>query len=117
MKVLVVDDEPIVRRSLEKALQNRKHEVLTASDGRSGMEMWLKEKPDLVFLDILMPGLSGLQVLKELGERKTGKVILMSAYSGVHGQDTVHQMGADLFLAKPFEDIMDVVKKAEELVV
>lgn len=115
MKVLVVDDEPLVRRSLEKALQLRKHHVLLAEDGRKGMEVWLKEKPDLVFLDILMPGLSGLQVLKEIGDRKTGKVILMSAYSGVHDQDAVQQMGADLFLAKPFEDIIEIVKRAEEL--
>jgi two-component system, response regulator PdtaR len=115
MKVLVVDDEPIVRRSLEKALMLRKHEVLLAGDGRKGMEVWLEEKPDLIFLDILMPGLSGLQVLKEIGDRKSGKVILMSAYSGVHGQETVQQMGVDLFLAKPFEDIFEVVRQAEEL--
>ena len=73
MKVLVVDDEPLVRRSLEKALLLSKHTVLLAVDGKSGMEMWLKEKPDLVFLDILMPGLSGLQVLKELGNKKDGR--------------------------------------------
>jgi two-component system, response regulator PdtaR len=116
MKVLVVDDEPLVRRSLEKALLTRNHTIILASDGRSGLDLWLKEKPDLVFLDILMPGLSGLQVLKEIGDRKTGKVILMSAYSGVHGHETVQQMGADLFLAKPFENILDVVLKAEGLV-
>lgn len=115
MKVLVVDDEPLVRRSLEKALANRGHQVVLAADGRAGMELWLNEKPELIFLDILMPGLSGLQVLKELGSRKTGKVVLMSAYSGVHGQETVQQMGADLFIAKPFDDIIEVVKRAEGL--
>ncbi len=117
MKVLVVDDEPLVRRSLEKALKMKGHTVLLACDGREGMDLWLKEKPDLIFLDILMPGLSGLQVLKEIGPKKSGKVVLMSAYSGVHGQDTVQQMGADLFLAKPFDDIFEIVKRAEELVI
>ncbi|HEX4923195.1 MAG TPA: response regulator [Bdellovibrionales bacterium] len=116
MKVLVVDDEPLVRRSLEKALVHRGHQVVQAADGRAGMDVWISEKPDLIFLDILMPGLSGLQVLKELGPRKTGKVVLMSAYSGVHGQETVQQMGADLFVAKPFDDILEVVKKAEGLI-
>jgi two-component system, response regulator PdtaR len=116
MRILVVDDEPLVRRSLQKALQFNKHEVLLAEDGRQGIDIWLKENPDLVFLDILMPSLSGLQVLKELGNKKNCKVILMSAYSGVHDQETVKQMGADLFLEKPFEDIMQVVRAAEELV-
>jgi CheY-like chemotaxis protein len=115
MKVLVVDDEPLVRRSLEKALQLSGHEVLLAQDGREGMTTWLQSNPDLIFLDILMPGMGGLQVLKEMGQKKSGKVILMSAYSGVYDQETVRQMGADLFLEKPFDDILQVVKRAEEL--
>jgi CheY-like chemotaxis protein len=115
MKVLVVDDEPLVRRSLEKALGRRGHDVLLAEDGREGMQVWVKERPDLVFLDILMPGMGGLQVLKELGGQKYGKVILMSAYSGVYDQETVRQMGADLFIEKPFEDILRVIAQAEDL--
>ena len=62
-----------------------------------------------------MPGLSGPQVIKEIGERRSGKVILMSAYSGEHNVQTAAQIGADLFIAKPFDDIFEVVKKAEEL--
>jgi DNA-binding response OmpR family regulator len=71
----------------------------------------------LVFLDVLMPGLSGPQVLQELGSNKTGKVILMSAYSGEHNIETAQQMGADLFIPKPFEHIFEVVAKAEALLV
>jgi DNA-binding response OmpR family regulator len=115
VKILVVDDEALVRRSLGRALRSKGHEVLEASDGNEGLKTWREFSPDLVFLDVLMPGLSGPQVLKELGEKKSGKVILMSAFAGEHNKETAREMGADLFVGKPFEDIFAVVKLAEEL--
>jgi CheY-like chemotaxis protein len=66
-----------------------------------------------VFLDILMPGLSGPEVLQKNPPRQTTKVILMSAYSG---EDTKkYTQLADLFIAKPFEDIFHVVERAQNL--
>jgi two-component system, response regulator PdtaR len=124
MKILIVDDEPLVRKSLSRACRSRGHEVLEAGDGTQGLQTWLAERPELVFLDVLMPGLSGPEVLREIdrqagvsgGEVLKQKVILMSAYSGEHNIETAQQMGADLFIPKPFEDIFAVVAKAEELV-
>lgn len=116
MKALVIDDESIVRRALSRALESKKHRVFTADDGRAGLEQWAKCDPDVVFLDILMPGLSGLQVLKEIGESRRAKVILMSAYTGIHAENDLINLGADLFLKKPFADIFEVTKLAEELV-
>lgn len=115
MKVLVIDDEAIVRRALSRALESKRHVVLMADDGRAGLDLWKENDPDLVFLDILMPGLSGLQVLKEVGESRRAKVILMSAYTGIHAEDDLMNMGADLFLKKPFADIFEVIRLAEEL--
>jgi two-component system, response regulator PdtaR len=123
MKILIVDDEPLVRKSLSRACRSRGHEILEASDGTQGLHTWLAERPDLVFLDVLMPGLSGPELLREIGQRASvsgaedlkQKVILMSAYSGEHNIETAQQMGADLFIPKPFEDIFAVVAKAEEL--
>lgn len=115
MKILIVDDEPLVRKSLSRACASKGHQVLEAQDGHEGLQKWITEKPEIVFLDVLMPGLSGPQVLKEIGAQKTGKVILMSAYSGEHNIQTAHQIGADLFIAKPFDDIFEIVKRAEEL--
>ena len=77
---------------------------------------WEKELPDLVFLDVLMPGLSGPQVLAKMEKSKKCKVILMSAYLGEHNIDTARKMGADLFIQKPFEDIFEIIRIAEELV-
>lgn len=114
MKVLIIDDEPLVRRSLVRALQARGHQCLEASDGLEGLSLWQQDEPDVIFLDVLMPGLNGPQVLEKKGTFK-GKVILMSAYSGEHNLETALQLGASLFLPKPFEDIFEVVHLAEDL--
>lgn len=116
MKVLVVDDEAILRKSLGRALQLRGHEVITASNGREGVDKWLSEKPDVVFLDVVMPELTGPQVLEELGEKRSGKVILMSAYAPDRMKELTERFSVDLFLPKPFEDIFTVVAMAERLV-
>lgn len=116
MKILVVDDEPLVRKSLGRACLAKGHSVTEAVDGQEGFEKWKNNPPDLVFLDVLMPGLSGPQLLKEIGEARGNTiVILMSAYSGEHNMETAQAMGAALFVPKPFENIFEIVAKAEEL--
>lgn len=116
LKVLIIDDEPLVRRSLARALKSRGHQTVEAEDGTQGLAAWRTEAPDLVFLDVLMPGMTGPQVLKEIGKPHPGKVILISAFSGEHNMETATQMGADLFIPKPFDNIFSVVSLAEELV-
>ena len=119
MRILIVDDEPLVRKSLGRACRSKGHDVLEAVDGVEGLAKWLAEKPDLVFLDVLMPGLSGPELLMEMSRKLDGKpsgrVILMSAYSGEHNVATAQQMGADLFIPKPFDDVFAIVAKAEDL--
>lgn len=113
MKILIVDDEPLVRRSLSRALAGRGHQVVEAVDGDDGVSAWRKSDPDLVFLDVLMPKKNGPQVLDEIGSPRRAKVIMMSAFTG---ETAVPAQSADLFLAKPFEDIFQVVARAEALV-
>lgn len=115
MKVLIVDDETLVRRSLSRALKSKGHDVVEATNGLEGLKLWKEIQPDLIFLDVLMPGLTGPEVLKEMGATSSAKVILMSAFSGEHNMQTAQQMGANLFVPKPFEDIFAVVTLAEEL--
>lgn len=115
MKVLVVDDEPAVRLSLKRALNLKGHEVQEAEDGLRGVEIWRQWRPDLVMLDVLMPGLTGPAVLQEMGKAHNSKVLLMSAYSGDYDLERVKAMGADHFLAKPFASIFDVVTLVEAL--
>lgn len=119
MKILIVDDEPLVRKSLGRAFKSKGHEVIEAIDGNDGLARWIETSPDLVFVDVLMPGLSGPELLAEIARRRQGgaRVILMSAYSGEHNVATAQQMGADLFVPKPFDDVFALVTKAEELFV
>jgi CheY-like chemotaxis protein len=118
MKVLIVDDEPLVRLSLKRALEKGGHLVAEAADGQVGLEQWISFTPDLVYLDVLMPRLSGPDLLKKLiaGEKPLGKVILMSAFTGEYDLEKAKSLGADLFILKPFEDIFTIVKIGEELV-
>jgi DNA-binding NtrC family response regulator len=115
VQVLIIDDEPLIRRSLGRAFHIKGHEVHEAVDGREGVEKWKALSPDVVFLDVLMPGLSGPEVLQAMGPNKKGKVILMSAYSGDHNMDTATRMGAQIFIPKPFDDIFGLVQIAEQL--
>lgn len=117
MKILIIDDEPLVRRSLARALKAKDHEPFEAIDGQDGLAKWSHLRPDLVFLDVLMPGLSGPQVLAEIDPKlkENTRIILISAFSGEHNPETAQRLGADLFIPKPFDDIFVVVKIAEEL--
>lgn len=116
MKLLIIDDESLVRRSLRRAAESRKHLVEEAADGKEGLEKWSTHKPDLVFLDILMPILSGPEVLKQLPRPDKAKVILISAFSGDYDLKMAQNMGADLFVPKPFENIFEIIEQAERLV-
>lgn len=119
MKVMVVDDESLVRLSLRRALEKHGHEVLESEDGQHALENWQAFEPDLVYLDVLMPRLSGPDLLRQFASRGRpfrAKVILMSAFSGEYDLERAKLLGADLFVPKPFDDIFAVVKAGEELV-
>lgn len=116
MRVLIIDDEDIVRMSLRRAFQSKGHEVFDAADGVTGLEQIGICHPDIVFVDVLMPKLSGPNLLKEIPAAKNYKIILISAHTGEYNFTTAQNLGADLFISKPFENIFDVVRIAEELV-
>jgi CheY-like chemotaxis protein len=123
LKILIVDDEPLVRKSLGRAFRSKGHDVTEAVDGSEGLKLWLEmmgrdHGPDIVLVDVLMPGLSGPELLNEVRPKFSGwkgRVILMSAYSGEHNVTTAQQLGADLFIPKPFDDVFALVKTAEDL--
>ena len=112
MKILVIDDEDLVRRALKRALIHMSHEVKDASGGEEGILIWESWKPDIVLLDVLMPSMSGPEVLQKVEKGET-KVVLMSAYKGKYDSESAKGLGADDFLAKPFDNVFDVVKVLE----
>lgn len=117
LKVLIIDDEPLVRRSLGRALTVAGYEVAEAKDGLEGLRLWQEQKPQVIFLDVLMPGLSGPEVLSkiDIGLRRHCYVILISAYSGGYNLESAKELGADLFIPKPFEDIFSLVEKVNQI--
>jgi len=104
-RVLVVDDSATIRAVLGKMLMQDGYEVLKAADGESAIEMAQSQLPDLIFLDIVLPGLSGFAVLRALrreGATRTTPIIMMSGNQQATEQFYVQRFGADGFVKKPF---------------
>jgi len=103
--VLVVDDSATIRAVLGKMLSQDGHVVLKAPDGETAIEMARKEKPDLIFLDIVMPGMNGFAVLRALRrEPQTHDIpiVMISGNLQATEQFYVQRFGADDFMKKPF---------------
>ena len=104
--VLVVDDSPTTQRQIRLAVEAGGYRVLTASDGDEAIDIAVRDRPDLVVLDIILPKKNGFQVcrrLKALPETSGIKVVLLSSKS--HEMDILwgKRQGADGYLTKPFE--------------
>jgi DNA-binding NtrC family response regulator len=102
-KVLVVDDTKNIRNLLTTCLEVEGYQVLTANDGREALEMILKEKYDLIFLDIKLPEFSGTEVLRKIREKKIHTpVVIMTAFGTVRNAVECTRLGAVAYLQKPF---------------
>lgn len=116
-KILVIDDEPILRSSLEVALRVSGHEVLTAQSGEEGLERFQQESPDLILLDHWLPGINGDEVLRLIREKdRDVLVIIMTAQGSIELAVSSMKMGAFDFLVKPFdlEQLEALVQKGLE---
>jgi CheY-like chemotaxis protein len=113
VKILIVDDEEIIRRSLRRAFESRGHTVQVAADGLTALNIWREFKPDFVMMDVIMPGLTGPQVLGERTNDHVGQVCLMSAFSGEYNREKLDELGIKYFFAKPFAQVFEVVDKIE----
>ena len=103
--VLVIDDEKDLLELVRYNLEKEHLDVITASDGQSGLEIGLKHKPDLVVLDLMMPGMNGLEVCKQLrGDARTSRVpiIMLTAKAAETDKIVGLEMGADDYITKPF---------------
>lgn len=81
MKILVVDDEKNILKLYQAELEDEGYEVVTANSGREALEVFDREHPDIVTLDILMPDMDGIQVLRQMKERRsTTPIIMLTAY-------------------------------------
>jgi len=101
-KILVVDDEAALRRILKTRLSMVGYNVVTAADGEQALEVFWKEAPDLVVLDVMMPKHDGYYVCKELRKESDVPIIMLTALGDVADRITGLQTGADDYLVKPF---------------
>ncbi|HUR98417.1 MAG TPA: response regulator, partial [Pyrinomonadaceae bacterium] len=114
-KVLIVDDSAMSRRMLSRILESAGHSVIQAEDGAGGLEMFFLEKPDLVFLDLTMKDMYGLDVLGKIREIDPGaRIIIASADIQDQTRDMVNDAGANAFVNKPLspEKVLSAVESA-----
>ncbi len=105
LKVLVVDDEPFICRSLSFVLRKENYEVFEARNGEEALEAIRTHRPDLVFLDVMMPKVNGFEVTKLVKsdpELKNTKIILLTAKGQDSDRETGRKLGADDYMTKPF---------------
>jgi two-component system, OmpR family, alkaline phosphatase synthesis response regulator PhoP len=104
-KILVVEDEPDIRKLVQYNLTQERFSVLEAEDGEQALKLLQHEKPNLVILDLMLPGLSGMELCKLLRQRsETAKlpILMLTAKAGEADRIVGLEMGADDYLAKPF---------------
>ena len=102
MRVLVVEDEPAYVDALSVALEREGFEVSAAMDGRAGLMSFLEGAPDIVLLDLMLPEMSGLDVLRRIRTEATTPVIVLSAKDAESDIVAALELGADDYLAKPY---------------
>jgi len=111
-KILVVDDEKNIVDIIAFNLQNEGYEVLCAYDGEQGLEYALNENPELILLDIMMPGMDGFEVCKKIRERYQTPIIMLTARAEEVDKVLGLELGADDYVTKPFsmKELMARVK-------
>lgn len=106
--VLVCDDEPVLRMLVRATLDDGRYTILEACDGEQALERVRSDQPDVILLDIMMPGRSGSDVLRELRRNpKTAAtpVIMLTARAQAADREAMHLAGATHYLTKPFSPV------------
>lgn len=101
-KILIVEDESKIARFLELELKHEGYEVIIAADGRTGLEKATKENVDLIILDIMLPGLSGIEVCRRVRMESQVPIIMLTAKDDVTDKVAGLDTGADDYMTKPF---------------
>ena len=117
--VLVVDDEPQVAWMLRFSLEAEGYRTLSAPNGKAALEQVREHHPHVVLLDIMMPVMDGwafLEELREIPEHERPRVVVVSARSSLRDRAKAAELGADAFVAKPFnvDDLLVVLHDLEQ---
>lgn len=108
LKIMVVDDSKTIRRTAETLLQREGFEVITAEDGFEALAKIADQKPDIIFVDIMMPRLDGYQtcaLIKNNAQFKSTPVIMLSSKDGLFDKAKGRIVGSDQYVTKPFSKV------------
>jgi len=112
VKLLIVDDQKGIRRLLTEVFSEYDYEIESCSNGITALEMIAQLKPDLIIMDVKMPGMNGIEVLRKFRETdRYARVIMMTAYGDQHYIDEAENLGVARFIIKPFDlnELKDLV--------
>ncbi len=116
-KVLVIDDEPNIVQTLQDRLEMNDYQVITATDGKVGLEKATSEVPDIILLDVIMPIMDGLEMLERLRKNNTTNkipVIMLTARSQSQDITRANNYGIEDYVVKPF-DLSELLEKIEAI--
>jgi len=104
-RVLIVDDEPQIRRFLRTSLPPHGYECVEAEDAATALSAYAKERPDVVVLDLGLPGKDGFSVIQDIRKQALTPIVVLSARDDVEGKVRALELGADDYVTKPFDMI------------
>jgi len=112
--ILVVDDEPQIRRVMRSTLTSHGYVILEAKTGEEAIEIARKEKPDLILLDVNMPGMNGIEACRELRRGTNAPIIMLTVRNAERDKVLALDAGADDYVAKPFgiEELLARIRAA-----
>lgn len=102
VSVLVVDDEPPIRRFLRNSLAVQNYRIIEAEDGKSGLELLKREAPDLVILDLGLPDIDGVEVIRRIRASSKVPIVVLSSRGDERTKVEALELGADDYVTKPF---------------
>jgi len=117
-KILLVEDEATLQKTLGGALRKRGYEVKSALDGELGLRLAEKEEPDLILLDLMLPKMHGLDVLRALREEKKTKnipVVILTNMEDINEIETAIELGATTYLVKSNYNLDEVLDKIDKI--
>jgi two-component system response regulator AtoC len=115
--ILIVDDEALTLRTISRALRDEGFEVLVATSGEEALQIFARERPELAMLDVVLPGIDGIEVLRHVKRNAPQTiVVMMSAYHVVDRAVEAMKLGAHDYLTKPFHiaDMVNTIRRASE---
>lgn len=102
-KVLVIDDDQNIRELVSLYLIKEGYDVITAGDGKEGLDIFQRENPDIIILDIMMPGIDGWEVCRTIKKKHSTPILMLSAKGETFDKVLGLELGADDYIVKPFD--------------